>query len=184
MSLDEWVALDEDEGGELVDGYLEEEEMPGALHELAVTWLTMVLRLWVGSRGFVLGSDAKFAVARRRGRKPDLSVFLPGREPPAPQGAIEAPPDIAIEVVTPTARDERRDRVEKRLDYASFGVRWYWLVDPALGTFEILELNDNGEYRFAVTATSGVIESVPGCEGLRLDIDALWADLARVVPKP
>ena len=183
MTFEEWLALDEDESGELVDGYLEEEEMPSFLHEAAVTWLAMVLRVWLGSRGFVIGSDAKFKLAPRRGRKPDLTVFLPGREVPPRSGAMTSPPDIAIEIVTPTARDERRDRVEKRLEYAAFGVRWYWLVDPALGTFEILELDETGEYRFAVTATAGVIENVPGCEGLRLDIDGLWADLARLGPE-
>lgn len=182
LTFEEWLALGEDEGGELVDGHLEEEEMPDAVHEMAVTWLAMVLRVWLGSRGYVLGSDSKYGVAPRKGRKPDLSVFLPGRDPPPRRGRLSAP-DIAVELITPTARDERRDRVEKRLEYAAFGVRWYWLVDPALGTFEILELTDNGEYRFAVTATAGVIENVPGCEGLRIDVDALWADLARLGPE-
>lgn len=39
LSLDEWFALAEDEPGELVDGRLEEEEVPDYLHELLVALL-------------------------------------------------------------------------------------------------------------------------------------------------
>ena len=39
MTLEEWAALDEEVEGELVDGILEEEEMPSFLHEIVVAWL-------------------------------------------------------------------------------------------------------------------------------------------------
>ena len=87
-----------------------------------------------------------------------------------------------VEVVTPTSRDERRDGVEKRVEYARFGIRWYWLVDPALGTFEILALDADGLYKVVTTATKGRIAKVPGCKGLRIDVDKLWSRLARLAP--
>lgn len=184
LSFTEWLALDEDEPGELVDGFLEDEELPDAIHELTLTWLVAALAAWLGLRGFVLGSEAKYKLLPTRGRKPDVSVYLPGTKPPTARGALVTPPDIFIEIVTPTPRDERRDRVEKRLEYAQFGVRWYWLVDPALRTFEILERDRSGQYVFRLTATEGVLKRIPGCAGLRLDIDALWANIARLEEPP
>jgi Uma2 family endonuclease len=179
VELEQWVALGEDEPGELVSGRLEEEEVPDAVHELAVTWLGALLRAWLGNVGFVFGSELKL-VLEKTGRKPDLSVYFPNRKPPPRRGVLREPPDIIIEVVTPTPRDERRDRVEKMAEYAQFGVAFYWLVDPALGSFEVFSLEPDARYKRLVGVTSGIIDPMPGCSGLTLDVSALWAELARL----
>lgn len=182
MTLEEWAALSEDEPGELVDGRLVEEERVGYAHEVITGWLIALLHAWVVPRGGLVGSsDARFGVRPNRGRKPDLTVYLPGSKKPPPEGLIRVPPDIAVEVVSPTPKDARRDRIDKMREYAAFGVRWYWIVDPQLRSVEILELGQNGQYTHAVVATEGVVEPVPGCEGLTLDIDALWRQLDRLM---
>jgi hypothetical protein len=65
-------------------------------------------------------------------------------------------------------------------EYAAFGVQFYWLVDPALGSFEIFSLDAAGCYVKVVGATAGVVDSVPGCPGLMIDVDALWRQLSRL----
>ena len=85
-------------------------------------------------------------------------------------------PDIMVEVVSPDPRDRRRDRIEKLHEYATFGVRWYWLVDPEARSLEILRLGEDGLYIHALDAAEGTID-VAGCEGLTLDLDALWREL-------
>jgi len=180
MTFEEWAAMDEDEPGELVDGRLEEEEVPDAIHEVVVTWLIHVLLQWLGEDGYVLGSDAKYKVRADRGRKPDVTVYLhpEARRPPA-RGLVPVPPDIVVEVISPSPRDERRDRIEKMDEYASFGVSYYWILDPRLHSLEIFELT-GGRYARAARATEGRLDSVPGCPGLQLDLENLWRRVSRL----
>lgn len=180
MTLKEWAELPDDVPGELVDGVLVEEEMATAPHELVVVFLVRLFG-WVDDRGgFTMGSEYKYGVAPKRGRKPDLSVFLPGSTTPRASDRFGAtPPDIAVEVITARPRDARRDRVEKTADYARFGIRWYWLVDPAVRSFEILELGPKRRYTVVASVSSGKL-AVPGCKGLKLDVDKLWASVDRL----
>lgn len=181
LSVAEWAALPEDEPGELIDGRLEEEEVPDLQHEILVAWLIRLLGNWMAPRGgFVFGSEAKLAVSASRGRKPDVTAYLPGRPPLPARGAVSLPPDIAIEIVSPTPRDNRRDRIEKLADYAAFGVRSYWIIEPEPRTFEIFELGSDGRYIHALGATAGLVEDPAGCLGLVLDLDAMWSELDRL----
>ena len=174
MTFEAWASLPEDEPGEIVDGMLVEDEMTDWLHEEIVSALNAHLRAWARRRdGRVGGSDAKFAVSPTRGRKPDLAVYLDGRRPPA-RGVIDVPPDIMVEVVSPRPRDGRRDRVDKTLEYAAFGVAYYWIVDPQIRAFEVLARAGDGRYIHALTAGDGVLKEIPGCPGLVIDLDELW----------
>ena len=91
-------------------------------------------------------------------------------------GDVTVPPSIVAEVITDTPRDARRDRIEKAADYAAFGVRWYWLVDPELRSIEIFELGRDGHWRSALAAVKGRLR-VPGCRGLVLDVTKLWREV-------
>lgn len=61
-------------------------------------------------------------------------------------------------------------------EYAAFGVRFYWLVDPEARSLEILKLGEDGHYVHILDAAEGKVEA-PGFEGLTLDLDALWHEL-------
>ena len=180
MSLEEWASLDEDRQAEVVDGRLVQAEVPDWVHEEAVAWLIAVLHAWIVPRGGrVGGSGAKLAVGPGRGRMPDVSVFLPGRRPPPRRGLVREPPDIAIEVVSPGPEDIRRDRVEKVREYAAFGIGQYWLLDPEARILEVLRLDAQSLYEHVLGALAGVV-NIPGCDGLSLDLDALWARLGEL----
>ena len=182
MTLAEWAALDEDAEGELVDGVLVEEEMGSFVHDGVVAWIIGLFHVWARTSGArVAASEVKYGVAARRGRRPDVTVYLASAPKPPARGLIRVPPSIAVEVLTPTPRDQRRARVEKLREYAAFGVRFYWLVDPELRSLEILELGPDGQYIHRVAATVGSIDPVPGCAELVIDLDALWREVDAIL---
>lgn len=184
MTFEQWANMDEDEPGEFVDGRIVEEEVPSVLHEITVSWLIGALRTWGTPRDCpVFGSELKLRVARGRGRKPDVSMF--------PQGTrfrdasfLRIPPMLIVEVISRGARDVRRDRFEKRQEYAQFGVQHYWLVDPDARIFEFRTLGSDGLWHEATeVASEGRIEIV-GFDGLILELDQLWREVDQWMEVP
>lgn len=181
LDVEAWGALDSEVEGELVDGRLEEEEVPSYVHEAVVSWLLGMLRAWLIPRGgFVFGSEAKIAISQHRGRKADVVAWFAGSRPPSRRSSVARhAPDLVIEVVTPTPRDQRRDRVQKRAEYSSIGVRQYWIVDPETRVVEVLERGADGRFVQALVASEGS-HAAPGLDGLELNLDELWADVDRL----
>jgi len=172
--------MDEDEPGELVDGQLTREEMPSILHESVVAWLILELGRWARPRrGWVFGSELKLGLSPSRGRKPDVSMYLPGVKLRARDSLSRVPPDVVVEVASPSPRDVLRDRMAKVDEYAAFGVRFYWLIDPEARILELLELDEKGRYSIALVASRGKVV-VPGCDELVLDLDQLWSEVDRL----
>ena len=110
MTLKAWADMAEDEPGELVNGRLEEEEVPDHLHEAVVAFLIATLHAWA---------------SRRR-----APVYL--------------------------------------------------LVDPEARLLEVYELGADGRYVLDVSSSKGKL-SLPGCEGLDLDLDSLWSEVDWVI---
>ena len=66
---------------------------------------------------------------------------------------VTGAPDLAIEVVSPGAENERRDRTVKRQAYSKFGVREYWVVDGYQQTIEVYRL-EQGQLILVTTLTN------------------------------
>src|SRR5205814_6066318 len=63
--------------------------------------------------------------------------------------AIFGTPDLLVELITPSS--VRRDRYDKKDLYARFGVKEYWIGDPANKAMEILTLKE-GAYQLHCSA--------------------------------
>lgn len=78
----------------------------------------------------------------QRAPEPDIVIILDERQEIVSRSRVEAPPDIAIEILS---TDRSRDLVRKRQIYAEAGILEYWPIDPRDDTVTQLELHD-GEY--------------------------------------
>ena len=73
-------------------------------------------------------------------RRPDILFFDKGRLNLVGRKAMEGPPDLAIEVPSPSS--VKTDRVDKFEQYQQAGVKHYWIIDPELKKIEAWSLQD------------------------------------------
>ena len=172
---DDFVALDEDDLRELIDGELVDVEVPTARHEEIVVLLGHFLTAWAeqGHGGRARGSGYKLRVSARRGVMPDVQFSRRDNDAARDQdtGLVRGRPDLVVEVVSPSSR--RYDRVKKLRWYAQLGVPEYWIVDPETRTLEQLLLRD-GAY-FIASALEGKETFRPATfAALEVPLGRLW----------
>lgn len=104
--------------------------------------------------------------------QPDLVVLTPDRERFITERAIEGPPALVVEIVSPSSA--RQDRVTKAALYARFGIPHYWVLDPVERTFELYELRGDV---YGLVATHRDADRVRPAlfPGLEIDLAVVWA---------
>lgn len=115
---------------EIVEGELIVSPTAGSRHQQICAVLGAELLLHVRSRalGVVFSSPMHIILAEHTHYEPDLCFVTAQRRSIIKESYIEGPPDLIVEVISEGNRTH--DTVVKFGDYARFGVREYWLVDP------------------------------------------------------
>jgi Uma2 family endonuclease len=133
---DLYAAPDDGNRYEVLDGALVVTPPPGPVHQTVVGELFVVLREAArphGLRAFM--APLAWRIGPGQVPEPDLMVVSPEA---VGDRAIERPPVIVVEVMSPTGKD--RDLFDKRRIYGQAGALWYWLVDPAGPSLTVLRL--------------------------------------------
>lgn len=173
IEWEQFVALDEDDPRELIDGELVEVEVPSKIHEWIVTCLVSLLWTWARAHGgLALASGYKVRITARRAVMPDVQFFRKGRESVGgDDGLTEGAPDLVVEVVSKASR--RHDRVRKLEWYREIRVPEYWIVDPEDRTLERLVL-ERGSYRMAAALAEEAVFRPDSFPGLAIELAQLW----------
>jgi Uma2 family endonuclease len=147
MTAQQFLQLGEDPPGvrlELVEGEIAVSPSPTPAHSHAIVKLISLLDAYVEEHdiGRVF-QDVDTILDRYNVRRPDILFFSKSRLHLVGKKALQGPPDLIVEVVSPTSG--RIDREDKFAQYAAAGVRFYWIVDPEDRTFHAWRLED-GKY--------------------------------------
>lgn len=122
---------------ELSEGCLLVHEMPGLEHQEIVKNLAFametVIRQWGLGRMFFAPMPIRLCEGKIR--EPDITFYAAGSEDRYHVQYAD-PPDLAIEVLSPSTR--HIDREEKAAEYAEASVTEYWIVDPEGHSIEVL----------------------------------------------
>jgi Uma2 family endonuclease len=104
--------------------------------------------------------------------EPDLLFIAKDRLGIVTEDNVQGAPDLVVEVISEGSR--KRDAITKRVLYARYGVRFYWLVDPEEETVRVFELKEGG-YDEPATLRAGQELGCALFPGITADVGRLFA---------
>jgi Uma2 family endonuclease len=179
MTADEYLALGETpERYELIDGVVVMSPSPTPSHSEIINEIVYQLKAFArGPDAPRVFADTDLRLAPNLVYRPDLAAYLAAHLPLHPT-ALSTPPDLAVEVLSPSNRG--LDLVTKRRDYDRFGVGEYWIIDPEAGHIRALQRQAPGA-PFAEMLVTGPQLASTAIPGFVLELQPILAmiDAAR-----
>jgi Uma2 family endonuclease len=175
MTASQFLELGEDPPGvrlELVDGEVAVSPSPTPEHSNIDTELRILVGTYVKARdlGKVFG-DVDTIFGENDVRRPDLIYFSKKRLHLIGKKAMEGPPDLCIEIVSPSSSTV--DRVDKFEQYEAGGVAHYWVVDPRDRSIEGYKLR-RGKYVPTGSGRGNDVVRLPPFPKLDIPLGQLW----------
>ncbi len=182
LTFDAWLAMPETKQRcEVIDGVMMLMAGPTVDHQ----WIAMTvhdgLKNFAHARqlGVVLFAPLDLVIRRDplRTRQPDVMYLsaertgIRGRADLRDIRVLEVPPDIAVEVFSPS--NARRDILDKLEDYRQVGVLECWIVNPEAETVEVVSLSSEGIAILAVYGTADTLR-LAVLEGFELPLREIF----------
>jgi len=128
---------------EIIDGELFVTVSPRPEHQVVSMRIGIAFIKWLDEAGgLVFTNDVDVVIDDHNVVIPDVQVFMPQHVDRVGQRYVEGPPDLAVEVSSPSTKG--RDRIRKRALYERYGVTEFWIVDMDSDVIEVYRLGDDG----------------------------------------
>jgi Uma2 family endonuclease len=175
MTARQFLQLGEDPPGvrlELVDGEVKVSPSPQPKHSFVDRNLTFILLQHIRSTGAgELFGDVDTIFGEHDVRRPDLIYFAKSRLHLIGEKAMEGPPDLCVEIISPSSGAV--DRKQKFKQYEKGKVAHYWIVDPESESIEGYKLV-GGKYRSTGSGKKDDIVHLPPFPDLEIPLGQLW----------
>lgn len=174
LTYQEYLELPNDRNRyEILEGELEVNPAPNVAHQRAVVNLSYLLVAHTRAHrlGQVLVAPTDVILSDITVVQPDLLFISSERASIVLPQHVRGAPDLVVEVISPTS--EKTDRDVKRQLYARYGVRCYWLVDPAARTLTAFML-DGDRYRPVASASGDQEFRAAPFEDLAIPLADVW----------
>ena len=176
MNARQFLVIGEDPPGvrlELVDGEVAVSPSPRPRHSVPTQELARLLGNHIEE--FDLGlliADTDTIFGEHDVRRPDLIYFTKARQHLVLEDeAIGAPPDLCIEVVSPSSGTiDREDKFEQ---YAAGKVPHYWILDPQVRTIDAFKLKGK-KYHATASGRGDDVVRLPPFPTLDIPLAKLW----------
>ena len=163
---------------EIIEGELYEMPSPVSAHGVTIRNLMFLLGPLIEVlRGWLLTAPLDVFFPGADPVQPDIVVLLPDSNASLVSRGIAGPPDLLVEVLSPSNRGH--DLLTKRALYARAGVREYWIVDPMSRTIEVLTLDRDAFHSVQVASGEDAVVS-PLLGGMAFPLSAVFARLDEI----
>lgn len=179
-SADLEVLPDDGKRYEIIDGELYVSKQPHWHHQKVCLRLGRYLDEWNEQTG---AGDVSLApgviFADDEDVAPDVVWISQARLTASlgPEGRLHAAPEIAVEVLSPGATNERRDREAKLKLYSQHGVQEYWIVDWRRRQIEVFR-REQAALRLVETLFEQDILRSPLLPGFECKVGQLFVGIA------
>lgn len=175
MTARQFLELGEDPPGvrlELVNGEIAVSPSPIPDHSFTVVALGAILKDHVDEHDLgQIFTDVDTIFGEFDVRRPDILFFTKKRLHLIGEKAMHGPPDLAVEVLSPS--NERTDRRDKFKLYAEGKVKHYWIVGPKQKTIEAYSLRGR-KYSGRVRGSGSDVVQLPPFRKLLIPLAKLW----------
>lgn len=147
---------------EVIDGELCVTPAPNPIHTRIAFKLASLLEAFVALHrlGWVTPAPVDVLLGDDDYVQPDVVFVRRERGVDITERGIEVPPDLVVEVLSPSTAF--RDRGVKRERYAAFGVPEYWIIDPVAHRAEVYRLAEESDVPAIVATERFEWQPVPG----------------------
>lgn len=173
FTYEDYLNTPEDKRYELIDGELFMTPAPGELHQRVSILLGSKLFQFASENnlGRVYVAPFDVVLSDLDVVQPDLLFVSNERSRIITPENVQGAPDLVVEILSPSTAT--RDTTFKRVLYARYGVREYWMVDTQEATITVLLPGDRGlevadVYGEGETLTSATLQ------GFQLNIDDVF----------
>ncbi len=171
-TYEDYYKLDDDQRYEVIGGQLLMAPAPTLWHQDWLMDLAVLLRQHIRKNhlGRLFIAPVDVVLDDENTVQPDLVFVASANTGILRQRAIFGAPDLLVELVSPAS--VRRDRYVKKELYARFGVKEYWIGDPANASMEIFALQKGRYESHCAAEEKGKITSLV-LSGLEFDLSEI-----------
>ena len=182
LTVADLEGLPEDDGNryELIEGELIVTKQPHLDHQIIADAIGRLINNWGGQlqEGGIAISTPGVIFDEDEALAPDVVWISRGRLAAlrGSDGKLHGAPDLVVEVLSPGAKNEKRDRTIKPARYAYWGVREYWLADRFTRQVAVYRLVADA-LQFVEALNEGATLTSPMLPGFSCPVADIFADV-------
>lgn len=170
LTYKDYLLLPEGNRYEIIEGELFMTPSPRTIHQILAGKLFRILSEWTENRnlGRVFIAPYDVVLSKHDIVQPDIIFVSKKNAHIVTELNIQGTPDLIIEILSPS--NSEIDMVLKKKIYAAFGVKEYWIVNPARRSVKLFNLGKKG---YIEVKTGNILKS-PLLKGLEIDIPGVF----------